>query len=149
MASLVRWTWHISWVVHGNKGTTQHRRRTCDEDIGTRRMDDSYHPLLERRTTPRRHEWSMEGTDQSYSLHRYWRYLIQTRTLPPLSPLWQQGRSYVLQVINEGICSKHAEARSLTGKALRVGYYWLTLQKDTYDLIKAYDQCQCFTNVQT
>ena len=57
--------------------------------------------------------------------------------------------NYVLQEIHEGICGNHAGARSLVGKALRVGYYWPTLQKDAYDLVKACDQCQRFVNVQT
>ena len=47
--------------------------------------------------------------------------------------------NYVLQEIHEGICGNHAGARSLTGKALRAGYYWPTLQKDAYDLVKACD----------
>jgi len=34
-----------------------------------------------------------------------------------------------------------------TGKALKAGYYWPTLQKDIYELIKAYDQCQHFMNI--
>ena len=37
----------------------------------------------------------------------------------------------------------------MVGKALRSGYYWPTLQKDAYDLVKACDQCQHFANVQT
>ena len=57
--------------------------------------------------------------------------------------------NYVLQEIHEGICGNHAGARSLVGKALRAGYYWPTLQKDAYDLVKACDQCQRFANVQT
>jgi len=32
---------------------------------------------------------------------------------------------------------------------LRAGYYWPTLQKDTYDIVRACDKCQCFANVQT
>ena len=55
---------------------------------------------------------------------------------------------YVLHKIHEGICGKHAGARSLVGKALRARYYWLTLQKDAHDLVRACDKCQRFTNVQ-
>ena len=54
----------------------------------------------------------------------------------------------VFHKIHEGICGNHAGARSLAGKALRVGYYWPTLQKDTHDLDRACDKCQCFANVQ-
>ena len=35
--------------------------------------------------------------------------------------------NYVLREIHERICGNHAEARSLPGKALRVGYYRPTL----------------------
>ena len=55
---------------------------------------------------------------------------------------------YVLYEIHEGTCGNHAGASSLTGKALRARYYWPTLQKDTYNIVKACDKCQCFTNVQ-
>ena len=34
---------------------------------------------------------------------------------------------YVLREIHEGVYGNHAGARSLAGKALRVGYYWPTL----------------------
>ena len=34
-------------------------------------------------------------------------------------------------------------------KALRVGYYWPTLQKDAYNIVRACDKCQHFANVQT
>ena len=56
---------------------------------------------------------------------------------------------YVLHKIHEGVYGNHAGARSLAGKVLRVGYYWPTLQKDTYNIIKACDKCQHFANVQT
>ena len=49
--------------------------------------------------------------------------------------------NYVFREIYEGICSNHARARSLAGKVLRAGYYWPIIQKDAYDLIKAYDKC--------
>ena len=56
---------------------------------------------------------------------------------------------YVLREIHEGIYRNHARARSLVGKALRAGYYWPTLQKDAYNIVKACDKCQRFANVQT
>ena len=56
---------------------------------------------------------------------------------------------YVFREIHEGICGNHARARSLAGKELRVGYYWLTFQKDAHNLIRACNKCQRFANVQT
>ncbi|XP_075665537.1 uncharacterized protein LOC142635226 [Castanea sativa] len=54
---------------------------------------------------------------------------------------------YMLREIHKGICGNHARARSLAGKALRAGYYWSTLQKDTHDLVRACDKGQRFANV--
>ena len=56
---------------------------------------------------------------------------------------------YVLREIHEGIYENHVGARSLAGKALRAGYYWPTLQKDAYNIVKVCNKCQCFANVQT
>ena len=56
---------------------------------------------------------------------------------------------YVHREIHEGTCKNHAGARSLAGKALRAGYYWPTLQKDAYNIVRACDKCQRFANVQT
>ena len=55
---------------------------------------------------------------------------------------------YVLREIHEKIFGNPVEARSLAGKALRVRYYWPTLQKDTHDFVRVCDKCQCFANVQ-
>ncbi|GJX91482.1 reverse transcriptase domain-containing protein [Tanacetum coccineum] len=45
--------------------------------------------------------------------------------------------NYVLREIHEGSCSMHAGTRSVVAKALRIGYYWLTMHKDARALIKA------------
>ena len=70
-------------------------------------------------------------------------------SLPYLRRASLEEADYVLCEIHEGIYGNHAGARSLAGKALRVGYYWPTLQKEAYDIVKACDKCQCFVNVQT
>ncbi|GKA27132.1 reverse transcriptase domain-containing protein [Tanacetum coccineum] len=49
---------------------------------------------------------------------------------------------YVLREIHEGSCSMHAGTRSVVPKALRIGYYWLTMHKDARALIKACQECQ-------
>ena len=67
-----------------------------------------------------------------------------------LSYLWcanKEETNYVLWEMHEGICGNHARARYVAGKGLRASYYWQTLQKDAYDLIKACNQCQRFVNV--
>ena len=55
---------------------------------------------------------------------------------------------YVLWEIHEGICGNHSGPQSLIGKAIRAGYFWLTMQKDTVKLIQKCDKCQRFGNVQ-
>ena len=55
---------------------------------------------------------------------------------------------YVICKIHERTYGNHAGTRSLAGKVLRVGYYWPTLQKNAYNIIKACDKYQRFANVQ-
>ena len=57
--------------------------------------------------------------------------------------LAQKKWNIVLHEIHKGIYGNHAGAKFL------VEYYWPTLQKDTYDIIRACDKCHCFANVQT
>ena len=52
---------------------------------------------------------------------------IRGYSLPYLRFANSKEADYVLHKIHKGICGNHAGARSLAGKALRVGYYWLTL----------------------
>ena len=70
-------------------------------------------------------------------------------SLPYLRRASSKEADYVLCEMHKGIYGNHARARSLAGKALRVGYYWPTLQKDIHDIIRACDKCQRFVNVQT
>ncbi|GJV75772.1 reverse transcriptase domain-containing protein [Tanacetum coccineum] len=45
--------------------------------------------------------------------------------------------NYVIREIHEGSCSMHAGTRSVVAKALRTGYYWPTMHKDSRALIRA------------
>ena len=67
--------------------------------------------------------------------------------LPYLRCASSEEADYVLCEVHEGTYGNHTGARSLAGKALRAGYYWPTLQKDAYNIIKVCDKCQRFTNV--
>nr|GEY45283.1 reverse transcriptase domain-containing protein [Tanacetum cinerariifolium] len=49
---------------------------------------------------------------------------------------------YVMREIHEGSCSMHAGPRSVVAKAIRLGYYWLTMHKDTRDMIRKCSDCQ-------
>ena len=69
-------------------------------------------------------------------------------SLPYLRCVNSEEVDYVLCEIHKGIYGNHARTRSLAGKALRAGYYWLTLQNDAHDLVRECDKCQRYTNVQ-
>ncbi|GJQ96670.1 reverse transcriptase domain-containing protein [Tanacetum coccineum] len=56
--------------------------------------------------------------------------------------------NYVLKEIHEGSCSMHAGIRSIVAKALRTGYYWPTMHKDSRALIRACQDCQVHRPVQ-
>nr|GEZ13778.1 hypothetical protein [Tanacetum cinerariifolium] len=43
---------------------------------------------------------------------------------------------YVIREIHEGSCSMHAGPRSVVAKAIRLGYYWPTMHRDTCDMIQ-------------
>nr|GEV17608.1 reverse transcriptase domain-containing protein [Tanacetum cinerariifolium] len=43
---------------------------------------------------------------------------------------------YVMKEIHEGSCSMHAGPQSVVAKAIRLGYFWLTMHKDAHDMIR-------------
>ena len=69
-------------------------------------------------------------------------------SLPLLTCLRLDESDYVLREIHEGICGSHLGARTIARKALRQGYYWLTMHEDALELVKRCDHCQRFTNLQ-
>ena len=69
-------------------------------------------------------------------------------SLPYLKCLNPEEAMYVLREIDEGVCGNHSGPRSLVGKAIKVGYFWPTMQKDAIELIKKCNKCQWFGNVQ-
>nr|GEV18622.1 reverse transcriptase domain-containing protein [Tanacetum cinerariifolium] len=50
--------------------------------------------------------------------------------------------NYVLREIHEGSCSMHSGPRSVVAKALRSGYYWLTMHINAKKLIRECKDCQ-------
>ena len=56
-------------------------------------------------------------------------------SLPYLKCLNSEDVMYVLRKIHEGICGNHLGPRSLVGKVVRVGYFWLTMQKDAVEVV--------------
>ena len=53
----------------------------------------------------------------------------------------------MLKEVHEGACGNHSGARSLIHKAVRVGYYWPTIQAYAEAYVKVCDQCQRFSNI--
>ena len=60
----------------------------------------------------------------------------------------EEEAKYILEEIHEGVCRDHASPKSLVSKVIRTGYFWPTMQVDARELVKKYDKCQRFGNVQ-
>lgn len=69
-------------------------------------------------------------------------------SLPYLKCLTPKEAMYVLREIHEGVHGNHSRPRSLVGKTIRAGYFWLTMQKNAIELVKKCSKCQHFENVQ-
>ena len=69
-------------------------------------------------------------------------------SMPYLKCVDEEEAKYILEEIHEGICGDHAGPRSLVNKVVRTGYFWPTIQVDAVELVKKYDKCQRFRNVQ-
>ncbi|XP_052182038.1 uncharacterized protein LOC127794822 [Diospyros lotus] len=68
-------------------------------------------------------------------------------TQPLLKCVGPVEADYILREIHEGICGSHIGARSLSQKALRQGYYWLTMMSDAGHLVQTYERCQKTSNL--
>ena len=71
-----------------------------------------------------------------------WGYIM-----PYLRCLRPDEANYVMREIYEGVCGNHSGKRSLAQKALRQGYYWSTMQKNSTELVQNCDKCQRFTHI--
>ncbi|GKD29484.1 reverse transcriptase domain-containing protein [Tanacetum coccineum] len=49
---------------------------------------------------------------------------------------------YVVKEIHEGSYSMHSGPRSVVAKAIRSGYYWPTIHKDAWNIIRKCNDCQ-------
>ena len=52
-----------------------------------------------------------------------------------------------MREVHEGICGNHSGSRSLVHKLVQAGYYWPTIKVDVEAYVKAYDECQRFSNI--
>ncbi|XP_059450836.1 uncharacterized protein LOC132181606 [Corylus avellana] len=67
--------------------------------------------------------------------------------LPLLKCVSKEEGNYILREIHEGICGSHAGARMLAHKAIRAGFYWPNMNRDSAGLVKNCDKCQRFANI--
>ncbi|CAL2245633.1 unnamed protein product [Prunus armeniaca] len=68
-------------------------------------------------------------------------------SLPLVRCVTPQQGDYILREIHEGACGDHSGSRSLAFKAVRKGYYWLTLHADAIQIVQRCDPCQRFRSV--
>ena len=76
-----------------------------------------------------------------FTIHRGTLYKRGFSTLI-LKCVGKEDVTYVLREVHESICDNHIGARSLAAKALRQGYYWPIMLKDTTTLVKKCKICQ-------
>ncbi|XP_050289752.1 uncharacterized protein LOC126727897 [Quercus robur] len=50
----------------------------------------------------------------------------------------------ILEELHEGICGSHTGGRSLSHRALTLGYWWPSMHKEALEYVKKCDQCQRF-----
>jgi len=50
----------------------------------------------------------------------------------------------ILNEIHSGVCGGHYMAKTTTHKIIRAGFWWPTLFKDAYELVRKYDHYQRF-----
>ena len=62
--------------------------------------------------------------------------------MPILKCVGKEDANYILKDVHEGVCGNHIEARTLSGKTLRQGYYWPTMLKDAIELVRKCKACQ-------
>jgi hypothetical protein len=68
-------------------------------------------------------------------------------TLPLLKCVSPEKGNYILKEIHEGVCGNHSGARVLAHKAVRAGFYWPNMSKDSTTIVRNCDKCQRFANI--
>ncbi|KAL2228349.1 UNVERIFIED_CONTAM: Gag-Pol polyprotein [Sesamum indicum] len=66
---------------------------------------------------------------------------------PLLKCLDEERALYVMREIHEGSCGNHSGARLLAHKITRQGYFWLTLVKDSKELMRKCESCQKYASL--
>ncbi|KAL0367314.1 UNVERIFIED_CONTAM: Ribonuclease HI [Sesamum radiatum] len=76
-----------------------------------------------------------------FNIHEHILYK-KSYTYPLLQCLSTEEGILVLQEIHGGCCGAHAGTRILANKALRAGYFWLTMKQDAIRLVSKCERCQ-------
>ena len=63
-------------------------------------------------------------------------------TLPLLKCVSPEEGNYILQEIHEGIYGSHSGSRVLAHKAVRAGFYWPNMSKDSVAMVRDWDKYQ-------
>jgi hypothetical protein len=62
-------------------------------------------------------------------------------TLPLQKCVSPEKGNYILREIHEGICKNHLGARVLAHKAVRAGFYWPNMNKNSTAIVRNCDKC--------
>ncbi|XP_030970847.1 uncharacterized protein LOC115991267 [Quercus lobata] len=60
---------------------------------------------------------------------------------PYLLCVHPEAAELILEELHEGICGSHTGGRSLSHRALTLGYWWPSMHKEALDYVKKCDQC--------
>ena len=60
---------------------------------------------------------------------------------PYLLCIHPEASELLLEELHEGICGSHTRGKSLSHKALTLGYWWPNMQKEAQEYVKKCDQC--------
>ena len=105
-------------------------------------MDPIWDYLIDERLPDDPKEASKLGTRSTrFTIHKGSLYKRGFFT-PILKCIAGKDADYVLREVHEGVRGNHIGARTLPGKALRQGYYWPTMLRDTTELVKKCKVCQ-------
>ena len=63
---------------------------------------------------------------------------------PYLLCVHPDATEFILEELHEGICGSHTGGRSLSHRAMTLGYWWLSMHKEALEYVKKCDQCQRF-----
>ncbi|XP_012833163.1 PREDICTED: uncharacterized protein LOC105954039 [Erythranthe guttata] len=63
-------------------------------------------------------------------------------TRPHLRCLGEAEASHAIREVHEGCCGDHAGGRAIALRLLRAGYFWPTMRKDAFRMVRSCEKCQ-------